>query len=189
MSTQIEIDCTLVEQFNKISHYIWFIPETIKLRIQPYIYTKLNYQDSLQAPSRNSSLTNNIFSRVSGESLFLLVSITRPAALNSLSTAVEVAGGDRYFLTTRRRASPAAPLALRLGSCPCQNLEAYGFQGFKAMITNGIAIESMSKERWPTSSTWYPVGQSRCRCPQASLQTTPVAPAASLPTAAAGNAT
>ena len=60
-----------------------------------------------------------------GDNLFLFASIISPAALNSLSTAVDVAGGVRYLLEkdwVKEQQQPYSPFGQRHKSVACRTL-------------------------------------------------------------------
>ena len=71
------------------------------------------YQSNEKFASAILDLKNNSFSTVSGNSLDLLSSKIRPADENSLSSAVDVGGGVKYFFANL--ANPILNLFLLLG--------------------------------------------------------------------------
>ena len=89
----------------------------------------IHFQSSLQMPNRWASRRKSSLSTNAGDNLFRFASIISPAALKSLSTAVDVAGGVRYLvkkdwikgtdnssyihlLAKATRALPAGPFAI-----------------------------------------------------------------------------
>ena len=65
--------------------------------LRKYMCT-IHFQSSLQMPNRWASRRKSSLSTNAGDNLFRFASIISPAALKSLSTAVEVAGGVRYLV-------------------------------------------------------------------------------------------
>ena len=72
-------------------------------RADPKVTWQLfHFQERLQMFKRFASRRKSSLSTKVGDNLFLFASIISPAALKSLSTAVEVAGGVRYLLEKDR---------------------------------------------------------------------------------------